>query len=139
MEIVLAQLGKRIGRRIRREDVFARFGGGEFAIIAPESTHEIASDLGRRIEQIVGEGAFGFDDITIPVAISVGVSSLSEVDEEEAFEAFTDDATQETDVDPFNTDTSDVYRSAETDKFVVLAMALHQRARDRMVEAKMQR
>ncbi len=138
-DAVLAQIGKRIGRRIRREDVFARFGGGEFAIIVPESTHDIAADLSRRIEQIVGEGAFGFDDITIPVTISVGVSSLSEIDEEQAFNTFAEEATQETDADPFNTDTSDIYRSAETDKFVVLAMALHQRGRDRMMEAKARR
>ena len=138
-DAVLAQIGKRISRRVRREDVFARFGGGEFAIIVPESTHDIAAGLSRRIGAIVGEGAFGFDDITIPVTISVGVSSLSEIDEEQAFANFADESTQETDADPFTTDTSDVYRSAETDKFAILAMALHQTARDRMAEAKKRR
>lgn len=135
-DAVLAQIGKRIARRIRREDVFARYGGGEFALVVPESSRELVTNLGHRISEIVGESTFGFDDITIPVTISVGVATLDEIDEEQALNTFSEESTQETDADPFNTDTSDVYRTAETDKFSILALALHQKARERMMHAK---
>jgi two-component system, cell cycle response regulator len=78
-DAVLAQLGKRLGRRIRREDVFARTGGGEFAIVAPEIDKGGALNLSNRMLRIVGDTAFGFDDVQIPVTVSVGIGTLAEV------------------------------------------------------------
>ncbi len=132
-DAVLAQIGKRIGRRIRREDVFARVGGGEFAIIAPESGSHVAGALGKRIEEIIEGATFGFDDVTIPVNISVGVCSLSEIDEEEAAAVFGDEMGEDTAThDPFGNDTSDIQSARETDRFAAIAEALHGTARGRM-------
>ena len=78
-DAVLAQLGKRLARRIRREDIFARTGGGEFAIITPEVDKDGAVVLGQRILRIIGETAFGFDDVQIPVTLSIGAAGLLEV------------------------------------------------------------
>lgn len=78
-DAVLAQLGKRMARRVRREDVFARTGGGEFAIITPEVDKDGAIKLGQRILRIIGETAFGFDDVQIPVTLSLGAAGLGEV------------------------------------------------------------
>lgn len=82
-DAVLAQLGKRLARRIRREDIFARTGGGEFAILAPEVDKAGAVHLGQRILRIIGETAFGFDEVQIPVTLSLGAAALDEVVEAE--------------------------------------------------------
>lgn len=78
-DAVLAQLGKRLTRRVRREDIFARTGGGEFAIITPEVDKDGAIHLGQRILRIIGETAFGFDDVQIPVTLSIGAAALGEI------------------------------------------------------------
>lgn len=78
-DAVLAQLGKRLSRRVRREDIFARTGGGEFAIITPEVDKDGAVKLGQRILRIIGETAFGFDDVQIPVTLSIGAAGLTEI------------------------------------------------------------
>jgi diguanylate cyclase (GGDEF)-like protein len=80
-DAVLAQLGKRLARRIRREDIFARTGGGEFAIITPEGDKDGCIHLGHRILRIIGETAFGFDDVQIPVTLSLGAAGLHEIAE----------------------------------------------------------
>jgi hypothetical protein len=79
-DAVLAQLGRRISRRVRREDVFARTGGGEFALVVPEVDKAGASILGQRLLRMIEETAFGFDDVKIPVTLSIGVADISEVD-----------------------------------------------------------
>ncbi len=78
-DAVLSQLGKRLGRRIRREDLLARTAGGEFALVTPEITKESAEYLGKRLLRMIGETAFGFDDVQIPVTLSVGVASIEEL------------------------------------------------------------
>ncbi len=78
-DAVLAQLGKRMARRVRREDVFARTGGGEFAIITPEVDKLGAIDLGERILKVIAASAFGFDDVQIPVTLSLGAAGLGEI------------------------------------------------------------
>jgi two-component system, cell cycle response regulator len=78
-DAILAQLGKRLSRRIRREDMLARSGGGEFALITPEVDHPGAVHLAERLLRIISETSFGFDDVQIPVTLSVGVASLDEI------------------------------------------------------------
>ena len=78
-DAVLAQLGKRLGRRVRREDILARTGGGEFALITPEVDREGARRLGDRLLRIIGETAFGFEDVQIPVTLSIGIADISEI------------------------------------------------------------
>ncbi len=78
-DAILTQLGKRLGRRLRREDILARTGGGEFALVTPEVGKEGACFLGTRILRIIGETAFGFDDVQIPVTLSIGVVSIDEI------------------------------------------------------------
>ena len=78
-DAVLSQLGKRLGRRIRREDLLARTAGGEFALVTPEISKEGAEYLGKRLLRMIGETAFGFDDVQIPVTLSVGVAGIEEL------------------------------------------------------------
>ena len=78
-DAILAQLGKRLARRVRREDILARTGGGEFALVTPEVTKEGAMNLGDRLLRLISETAFGFDDVQIPVTLSIGVAAIAEV------------------------------------------------------------
>jgi len=78
-DAILAQLGKRLARRIRREDILARTGGGEFALVTPEVAKEGAMNLGDRLLRMISETAFGFDDVQIPVTLSIGVAAIAEV------------------------------------------------------------
>jgi two-component system cell cycle response regulator len=138
-DAVLAQLGKRVSRRIRREDVFARLSGGEFAIVMPEIDGKGALFLADRVQAIVSEGAFGFDDINIRVNITAGVTALTEINEEEALAVFAGETeeTGDTDaVDAFMSDTSDIVTSSENDRFAMVAEALLQTTRQRMQDAK---
>ncbi|MDP2344734.1 MAG: GGDEF domain-containing protein [Deltaproteobacteria bacterium] len=78
-DAILAQLGKRLGRRVRREDILARTAGGEFALVTPEVDKQGAVYLGERVLRIIGETAFGFDDVQIPVTLSIGVAAVDEI------------------------------------------------------------
>lgn len=78
-DAILAQLGKRLGRRVRREDMLARTGGGEFALVTPEVGKAGAVHLGERLLRLISETAFGFDDVQIPVTLSIGVAAIEEV------------------------------------------------------------
>lgn len=146
-DAVLAQLGKRLGKRIRREDVFARTGGGEFAIVAPEIDKSGALNLSNRMLRIIGDTAFGFDDVQIPVTCSIGIGTLAEVNLDE-IEANT--ATGErppaasTTPEHLMTSSGDVFgapdslsRTGETpDRFHLLAEGLFGLARQRLAQAK---
>ena len=78
-DAILAQLGKRLARRVRREDILARTSGGEFALIAPEMDKAAAEFLGQRLLRLIVETAFGFDDVQIPVTVSIGIAAVDEV------------------------------------------------------------
>ena len=144
-DAVLAQLGKRIGRRIRREDVFARTGGGEFALVAPEIDKEGATLIGERLLRIIGETAFGFDDVQIPVTLSIGYVELAEVNVDEAETAVAErpavGSMTSTVPDPFFQSASgellEGTRGNEgPDRFQLVAEALLGMARQRLVQAK---
>ena len=151
-DAVLAQLGKRLGKRIRREDVFARTGGGEFAIVAPEIDKAGALNLSNRMLRIIGDTAFGFDDVQIPVTCSIGIGTLGEVslDDGESITntgpkgqkgaaATTPEATSSGDtLNPTTGLGSDgLTRTGETpDRFHLLAEGLFGLARQRLAAAK---
>lgn len=141
-DAVLTQMGKRISRRIRREDVLARWGGGQFAIVAPEIDKDDAVKLAERIKMMVAEGAFGFDDVQIPVSISVGIVSIADIDEDNPPEmVFSDNETSpgETPSYPFSVETtSEIARDESSDRFVVLSESVFQVARARLAASKKQ-
>jgi diguanylate cyclase (GGDEF)-like protein len=75
---VLRQLASVLRPRIRREDILARCGGEEFAIILPEIDHPNAVQFAEKVRALIERNAFRHDDLSLHVTISVGVSSLSE-------------------------------------------------------------
>ncbi len=75
---VLRQVAKRITEHIRRDDIFARYGGEEFAMLLPELGRVKAAQLGEKLRKLIESEPFFFDNISIPVTISMGVSDLTE-------------------------------------------------------------
>lgn len=75
---VLRQVAKRIMGHIRRDDLFARFGGEEFALLLPELPKVQAAKLAEKIRRLIEGEPFYFDNISIPVTLSMGVADLSE-------------------------------------------------------------
>jgi len=74
---VLKHLAAALKARIRREDIMARFGGEEFAIILPEIDAVGARAFAEKVRRIVEKTAFRFEETKIPVTVSVGVASMS--------------------------------------------------------------
>lgn len=73
---VLKTLAATVKARIRGEDVFARFGGEEFAIILPEIDGHNAHQFAEKIRHIVETTDFRFEGTRIDVTISMGVATL---------------------------------------------------------------
>jgi diguanylate cyclase (GGDEF)-like protein len=73
---VLKTLAATVKARIRGEDVFARFGGEEFAIILPEIDGHNAHQFAEKIRHIVETTDFRFEGTRIEVTISMGVATL---------------------------------------------------------------
>ncbi len=79
-DFVLKELARLVQSRIRRDEVFARYGGEEFALILPETQLEGARALAEGIREKVEASSFVFQNETIKVTISIGVSQLAEND-----------------------------------------------------------
>jgi two-component system cell cycle response regulator len=73
---VLKQLASVIRGRIRREDILSRWGGEEFAVILPEIDHSNALQFAEKVRGLVETAGFKFEDVLIPVTVSIGVASL---------------------------------------------------------------
>jgi diguanylate cyclase (GGDEF)-like protein len=79
-DFVLKELARIVQGRIRRDEVFARYGGEEFAIVLPETNLEGAGALAEGLREKVEQSRFVFQNESIRVTISIGVSTLTEQD-----------------------------------------------------------
>ena len=77
-DYVLRQFAKRIMDHIRRDDIFARYGGEEFALLLPEVDREQAVQLAEKLRRVIEAEPFFFDNVSIPVTVSMGVADLAE-------------------------------------------------------------
>lgn len=75
-DAILRQLAGAAAAKLRREDILARVGGEEFAVILPEIDLAGARITGEKLRRTVEEGRFLFDEIHIPCTISVGTAQL---------------------------------------------------------------
>ena len=81
---MLKELARIVQGRIRRDEVFARYGGEEFAIVLPETNLEGARALAEGLREKVEASRFVFQNETIKVTVSIGVSMLGEADKTSA-------------------------------------------------------
>lgn len=73
-DAVLRQLGSIVRHRVRRDDVVARVGGEEFAIVLPEVRVEGGVEVANKLRELVAETDFLFEGTKIEVTISLGVA-----------------------------------------------------------------
>jgi diguanylate cyclase (GGDEF)-like protein len=77
-DAVLRQLASLVNANIRREDVLARVGGEEFALIVPELDREQARvGVAEKLRALVARTPCRFEDRTIPITSSFGVAELA--------------------------------------------------------------
>ncbi len=73
-DAILRQLGAVLLGRLRCNDVVARIGGEEFALIAPEITLAGAQELANKLRRLIAETRFEFEGTQVAVTISIGVA-----------------------------------------------------------------
>jgi diguanylate cyclase (GGDEF)-like protein len=73
---VLRQLGTLVAGSIRREDVFCRVGGEEFAVIMRDATDDAAQRFGERLRSLVEKFGFAGGPGRLPVTISIGIAGF---------------------------------------------------------------
>ncbi|MCS6799186.1 MAG: GGDEF domain-containing protein [Myxococcota bacterium] len=73
-DAVLRRLGALVRGRVRRDDVVARTGGEEFAILLPEAGLQGGIEVAQKLRALVESSSFVFESVTIPVTISAGVA-----------------------------------------------------------------
>jgi diguanylate cyclase (GGDEF)-like protein len=76
-DAVLQELAALVAPRIRRDELLARAGGEEFAIVLPESALDAAERFAELVRTMVERHRFVCDGQTVPVTISLGVATLT--------------------------------------------------------------
>ena len=80
-DIVLKEVAGIIRQSLRSTDILARYGGEEFAALLPNANIDIANEIAERIRANIEKRAFVLEDgETIRVTISIGMSTMENVD-----------------------------------------------------------
>jgi diguanylate cyclase (GGDEF)-like protein/PAS domain S-box-containing protein len=74
---LLRQLGLLLKQAVRKEDVIARVGGDEFAILLRQCSLERAEGITEQIRRTMKDFRFIWEDKTIDVGVSIGVVRLA--------------------------------------------------------------
>jgi len=75
-DTVLATLAQHVLDLVRTEDVLARFGGEEFAVLCRETDVRNAEVLAQRIRVSIERLSIVFNDALVPITISMGVAMI---------------------------------------------------------------
>jgi two-component system, cell cycle response regulator len=71
---VLVEVCRRAKAQLRREEVFARFGGEEFALVMTDTPLSAAHEVAERLRQAVAERPVQTEQGAVPVTVSIGVA-----------------------------------------------------------------
>jgi diguanylate cyclase (GGDEF)-like protein len=71
-DVLLAHVGRRLGRLVRPGDLAARLGGDEFAMLMPGASQEEAEQMARHVVETLGK-PFRIGATTLHTAASVGI------------------------------------------------------------------
>jgi diguanylate cyclase (GGDEF)-like protein len=70
---ILRELALVVRSKLRREDIFARVGGEEFAVLTPEVGARGVREVAEKVRNVVQSSTFRFEKNVIPTTISLGV------------------------------------------------------------------
>lgn len=65
---------------IRGNDYFARYGGEEFCLLLLGSPQKQVEEIGERIRRTIQEHQFIYNEIRLPITISIGIASILAAD-----------------------------------------------------------
>ena len=82
---VLGEVGRRIQGAVRGEDLVARVGGEEFAVLLPGAELAAATEVAERIRHQASTDPVPVPGAPVTVTVSIGVSALDEGDDELSF------------------------------------------------------
>jgi diguanylate cyclase (GGDEF)-like protein len=74
---ILHDVGKRLTSTMRDVDIVARYGGEEFAIILSSTSFEDAKCAAERARHAIGSAPFEYENKSIKVTMSVGLSDVA--------------------------------------------------------------
>jgi diguanylate cyclase (GGDEF)-like protein len=77
-DALLRLVASLVVENVRREDLVARVGGEEFALLLPEIALAQAQRVAEKVRAAVAQGRFLFEDMPMRVTASFGVASLNE-------------------------------------------------------------
>lgn len=71
---VLSEIGRLLAGVVRKEDILCRYGGEEFALLAPEMDLTEGIGIAQEVRSVIESHHFEFDGAHIPITISAGVA-----------------------------------------------------------------
>jgi len=74
---VLIEFSDRIKNQIRKEDIFARHGGEEFAIIIRKTNERSGLQISEKIRESIAKFPFNIEDNATTVTVSIGFTQFS--------------------------------------------------------------
>lgn len=75
---VLRQIASLVRQHVRSEDIAARIGGEEFAVMLPESDAAVASQFAERLRHAVADTGFAPGGEAQRITVSIGISTLAD-------------------------------------------------------------
>jgi diguanylate cyclase (GGDEF)-like protein len=78
-DVVLAEVAKRMAMEMRSYEFIGRYGGEEFLAVLCDCDTQGAMVMAERLRRAVAAKHFEFADTSMPVTISIGVASTSEI------------------------------------------------------------
>ncbi len=74
-DTVLRAMAQRVAQVVRKQDVFGRFGGEEFALLLPCTTLDDALHVAEKIRHTIGDAPVEVQGVVVPVTASVGAAA----------------------------------------------------------------
>jgi two-component system cell cycle response regulator len=75
-DAILRQLASEVKPRLREQDIFARVGGEEFAMLLPEIGRDGGMATAEKVRRIIEASTFVFEALSVKITVSMGVTSL---------------------------------------------------------------
>ncbi len=79
---VLQHIATQIKLVVRKIDIPCRYGGEEFAVILPSTPLLVGIQVAERVRLQIEENPFYYEDITIPITVSIGVDCYTHADQD---------------------------------------------------------